>query len=84
MTAPSCEYEDGSGDHDTPCHWDAGTAGVNDEGHSFWIMPDGTTFYDEPGVQDGQLTEDWEVICPKGWVRSWDDGKDGYRWSACM
>lgn len=78
LAAPPCAYEDGPG----PCYWDASVAG-NGEGMSFYIMPDGSIFYDEQGVEDGYLTPDWEVICPLDWTRSWD-GETGTEWSACM
>lgn len=81
LTGNQCEYEDGSGDQ-LPCYWDAKNNG-NHEGHSFWILSDGSTFYDEEGIYDGYVTPEEKVICPEGWDRSWDDG-DGYLWSACM
>lgn len=82
LTGNQCEYEDGSGDK-LPCYWDAMNNG-NNEGDSYWILSDETTFYDEEGIYDGYVTPDEKVICPEGWTRSWDNGDDGYRWSACM
>ena len=77
----TCEYEDGSGDK-LPCYWNAQTSG-NEEGLSYWILSDETTFYDEPGIEDGYVTPDEKVICPKGWDRPLYS-LDGYSWSTCI
>lgn len=81
LEGPPCEYEDGSGGP-LPCYWDAKQSG-NGEGVSYWILSDETTFYDEPGLIDGYVTPDEEVICPKGWDRPLYN-LDGYSWSTCI